>query len=129
MKLFDFLNSINYDKKALLDIDEKSSELYNSYLVNRCMSFFPDTLFHSNEMNCNWDIDKKMQFDFYRFAVRKKKRYSKWIKKETSDDIELIKEVYNYTDAKAQEVLNILGPGDLDKLKQSLEKGGFNNKE
>ena len=74
-------------------------------------------------------MDKKMQFDFYRFALRKKKRFSPWIRKETDENIALIKEVYGYTDAKAQEVLNILGPRELDILKMSLQKGGINNKE
>ena len=49
------------------------------------------------------------------------------IHKEVSNldrDIEIIKEVYNYTDAKAQEVLNILGPQDLDQIRRSLYKGG-----
>lgn len=128
MKLFDFLNSINYNKNPLLDENEKDANLYNSYLVNRGLSFFSDTIFHANEMNCNWEMDKKMQFDYHRFAIRKKKRFSPWIKKETDDDVELIKLAFGYTDTKAQEVLNILGPGDLDKIRLSLEKGGLNNK-
>jgi hypothetical protein len=70
-----------------------------------------------------------MQFDFYRLSVRKKKRFSPWIKKETEDNLAIIKEVYGYTDAKAQEVLNILGPSDIEKLKLFLQKGGLNNKE
>ena len=129
MKLSDFLSSINYDKKPLLDDDDRSANLYSSYLVNRCLSFFPDTLFHANEMNCNWEMDKKMQFDFHRLSIRKKKRYSPWIKKETDEAVELVKLAYGYNDAKAKEVLNILGPRDLDKIKLSLEKGGTNSKE
>ena len=128
MKLGDFLNSINYNKKPLLDNDEKAENLYKPYLVNRCLSFFPDTIFHANEMNCNWEMDRKMQFDFHRLSIRKMKRFSPWVKKETDDDIELIKLAFGYTEAKAQEVLNILGPGDLDKIKLSIEKGGINNK-
>lgn len=127
MKLKDFLNSINYDKKPLLDSDEKAERLYTPFVVNKCLSFFPDTIFHANEMNCNWVVDKKMQFDFYRLSIRKKKRYSAWLKKETEENIALIKQVYGYTDIKAQQVLNILGPGDMDKLRASLHMGGTNN--
>lgn len=128
MKLGDFLNSINYNKNPLLDNDEKDTNLYNPYLVNRCLSFFTDTIFHANEMNCKWEMDKKMQFDFHRFSIRKKKRFSPWVKKEENEDLELIKLAYGYTNSKAQEVLNILGPGDLDKIRMSIEKGGINNK-
>lgn len=129
MKLGDFLNSINYDKKPLLDNDEKAERLYPPFIVNKCLSYFPDTIFHANEINCNWQVEKKMQFDFLRFGIRKKKRFSPWVKKEVQEDIEIIKQVYGYTDAKAQEVLNILGPGDMDLLKKSLEKGGTDNKD
>jgi len=129
MKLKDFLNSINYDKTPLFDQDEKAEKLYPAFVVNKCLSYFSDTIFHVNEINTKWWLDKKMQFDFYRLGVRKKKRYSPWIKKETEENIAVIKEVYGYTDSKAQEVLNILGPKDIDILKMSLQKGGTNNKE
>jgi hypothetical protein len=129
MKLKDFLNSINYDKTPLFDQDEKAEKLYPAFVVNKCLSYFSDTIFHVNEINTKWWLDKKMQFDFYRLGVRKKKRYSPWIKKETEENIAIIKEVYGYTDSKAQEVLNILGPKDIDILKMSLQKGGTNNKE
>ena len=129
MELKDFLNSINYDKKPLLDQDEKAEKTYPPFIVNKCLSFFPDTLLHANEINCHWWADKKMQFDFYRMSIRKKKRYSSWLKKSTEENIVIIKEVFGYTDAKAQEVLNILGPSDIEKLKLFLQKGGLNNKE
>lgn len=124
MKLKDFLNSINYDKKALLDDDEKASSLYTPFVVNKCLSYFVDTILHANEMNCHPWLDKKTQFDFYRISIRKKKRYSPWLKKEIEDNIEIIKQVYGYSEQKAREVLNILRPEDLELLRKSLYKGG-----
>lgn len=124
MELKDFLNSINHDKKPLLDEDEKAQKLYPPFVVNRCLSFFTDTIFHSNVVNCNWMMDKKMQFDFYRFSIRKKKRFSPWIKKENDADLDLVKKAYGYTDQKAREVLNILSSEDLEKIKKSLDVGG-----
>lgn len=129
MKLKNFLNSINYDKTPLLDEDQKLEKTYQPYLVNRAMSFFPDTIFHANEMNYNWDLDKKMQFDFYRLSIRKKKRYSPWIKKTIDEDIELLKIAYGYNNAKAQEMLNIIDPGDIEKIRLFLQKGGIDNSE
>jgi hypothetical protein len=124
LKLKDFLGSINHDKKALLDKDEVDPRLYKPFVVNRCLSYFPDTIFHANEMNCVPWLDNKSQFDFYRLGVRKKKRFSPWLKKETEDNVELIKTVYGYTEQKAREVLNILRPEDLVKLQKSLDIGG-----
>lgn len=128
MELFDFINSINYNKKPLLDDDERDEKNYLPFLVNKSFSFFPDTIFHSNEMNLRWEMDKKMQFDFYRLSVRKKKRFNTWIKKNTEEDIEAIKKAFNYTDSKANEVLNILGPSDIEEIKLFIYEGGNNNK-
>ena len=124
MKLGDFLSSINYDKKPLLDKDESATRLYSAFVVNRCLSYFVDTIFHSNEMNCAPWLENKSQFDFHRLAIRKKRRFSNWVKKEVEDDIDLIKQAYGYSDRKAREVLNILGPQDLDQIRRSLYKGG-----
>lgn len=124
MQLKDFLSSINYDKKALLDKDENATRLYPCYVVNRCMSYFSDTIFHANEMNCLPWLDGKAQFDFYRLGIRKKKRYSPWLKKETEDNIKLMQEAYGYSEQKAREVLNILRPDDLAKIKKCLYTGG-----
>jgi hypothetical protein len=124
MKLKDFLNSINYDKKPLLDGDESDQKFYPAYVVNRSLSYFGDTIFYANEINCNPFLDQKAQFDFYRFSIRKKKRFSLWAKKEENEDIALIKEAFGYSEAKAREVLNIIRPQELDKIKKSLDKGG-----
>lgn len=124
MKLGDFLTSINYEKTPLLDKDESDVRLYPAFVVNRCLSYFPDTIFHANEMNCVPWLDNKSQFDFHRLGIRKKKRFSPWLKKEVEDDIELIKVVYGYSEQKAREVLNILGPKDLEKIRKSMDTGG-----
>ena len=124
MKLADFLNSINHSKEALLDKDEKAYKAYPAFIVNKSLSYFSDTIFYANEMNCAPWLDAKMQFDFHRIGIRKKKRYSPWVKKLTEENIEIIKAVYGYSDGKAQEVLNILSPQDLEKLKNHLQTGG-----
>jgi hypothetical protein len=124
LKLKDFLGSINHDKKPLLDKDEADVRLYKPFVVNRCLSYFPDTIFHANEMNCTPWLDNKSQFDFHRLGIRKKKRFSPWLKKEAEDNVSLVIAAYGYTEAKAREVLNILSQDDLKKLKQFLDIGG-----
>jgi hypothetical protein len=75
-------------------------------------------------MNCAPWLDRKSQFDFYRIGVRKKKRYSPWLRKETEENIELIKAAFGYSEQKSREVLNILGHKDLEEIKKFLDKGG-----
>jgi hypothetical protein len=127
MELKNFLSSINYDKKPLLDTEDSDPKKYTPFVVNRCLSYFTDTIFYANEMNCNPWLDPKAQFDFHRLGIRKKKRFSSWIKKEDEANLSLVKQAYGYTDAKAREVLNILQPQDLEKLKVVLNTGGVNN--
>ena len=124
MKLKDFLSSINHDKKPLLDEDETASRLYPCFVVNRCLSYFADTIFHANEMNCAPWLDNKTQFDFYRIGVRKKKRFSPWLKKETEENIKTIQAAYGYSERKAREVLNIISPQEMDQIKRSQYTGG-----
>ena len=125
MKLTNYLNAINYTKEALLDTDDESVEKnYVPYVVNRCLSYFPDTILHTNLLNQLPNTDKKMQFDFLRTAIRKKKRFSKWLKNENPDNLELVKEYFGYSNRKAYEALEILSDDDISKIKQLMSTGG-----
>ena len=67
MKLGDYLNAINYSKDNLLE-DEAAAKGYVPFVVNRCLSYFPDTILQANEMNLLPNADKKMQFDYLRIT-------------------------------------------------------------
>jgi len=120
---FDFLNSINSTKVNLLDKDPENINQYNSFLVNRSLSYFPDTVLISNEMNRLHHIDARLQHDFLINIIRKKKRFSKWDKPQ-STDIECIKEYYGYSDSKAKQIIGLLTSGQLQELKNKVNKGG-----
>jgi len=125
MKLGDFLTSINYSKEDLfLEDVEYAEKSYPSFVVNRCLSYFPDTIIHANEMNRLNGLDTKMQYDYYRLALRKRKRFSKWLKEEKQDDLELIKKCYNYSNQKAKEALRVLSDSDLSDIREYMSEGG-----
>jgi len=117
MQLKDFLNSINDTKVNAMDADINCERLYTPYVVNRCMSYFPDTILYANEMNRFAGTPNKLQYDYYLNSVRKRKRFSKWLKNETSDDIDLIKHHFGYSEKKAREALEILGEAGLSEIK------------
>jgi hypothetical protein len=100
MQLKDFLNSINSSKENLLDADVKSEKLYLPFIVNKCLSYFPDTLFTVNQINQVPHIDKKMQYDYLLYSVRAKKRFAPWIKKVEDSKIELLKHAYHISEKK-----------------------------
>ncbi len=120
---FDFLNSIN-DTKVNLIVDGDTEKEYNPFMVNRGLSYFPDTILIANEMNLAPHLDKKLQYDFLINMVRKRKRFSKWAKAETESDLEVVKEYYGYSNEKARQVLTILSPDQLEKIRTKVSKGG-----
>jgi hypothetical protein len=126
MTPFDFLNSINDNKQDLFE-DPQAEKDYNSFLVNRGLSYFPDTVLYANEMNRNQHISKKWQFHFYLNSIPKKRRFSKWHKKDNATDlIKLISMHYKYSEQKAYEVMDILTPNQIEEIRLIYETGGRN---
>jgi len=123
MKLGDFLKSIN-DTKENLMVDDKTEKLYTPFIVNRCLSYFTDTILYSNEMNINSHISGKLQYEYYLNSIRKRKRFSRWIKNEDPDDLEFIKNHFNYSNKKAKEAISVLGPDGVSELKNRYTRGG-----
>ena len=98
MKLFDYINAINTTKKPLLDTeDEQVEKGYAPFVVNRCLSYFPDTILQSNYMNLFPHLEKKMQFDYFLHSIRPRKRFSKWLKNEDNENLEIIKSALQKT--------------------------------
>lgn len=123
MNPFDFITAICDSKKELItdDITEKA---YNPFMVNRSLSYHYDTVLLANEMNQRAFLDKKLQFDFLINTVRKKKRFAKWVKPISSDDLEVVKTYYGYSNEKARKVLPLLSDDQMGQLKQRIFKGG-----
>ena len=125
MKLTDYLSAINYTKESLMDTeDDQVEKKYVPFVVNRCLSYFIDTVIHANQMNQFPQIDKKIQFDYYLNAIRKRKRFSKWLKNELSDDFEIVKEYYNYSNTKTKDVMGLLTKEDIQEMREYLSGGG-----
>lgn len=123
-ELKDYLYSINQSKKNILKEDPIQENNYSPFLINKCFSFHIDSVLYANEMNKNYHIDKKLQYDFYINSLKPRKRYSPWIKKQSIENIELVQEYYGYSYNKAIESLNILSNDDLKEIKKLLNKGG-----
>jgi len=78
----------------------------------------------ANEMNKYSFLDKDLQYSFYLNTLRKKKRFSPWLRKEKVTDIECIKQYYGYSNEKALQALKILTPDQINFIKQRLDIGG-----
>lgn len=123
MNPFTYLNSINFSKEDVMT-DDVAEKGYNSFLINRSMSYFYDTVGIANVMNRYHHLDNKLQYHFLINIIRKRKRFSKWMKPETESDIEVIKQYYGYSNDKAKQVLSLLSPENIKIIKQKVSKGG-----
>ena len=127
MSPFDFLNAINMTKEDLF-VDPLAEKDYNAFIINRGLSYFPDTLFYANEMNKNGTVSKKMQFDFLMNSIPKRKRFSKWHKKEVStEQLKAIMGYYKYSEERALEALSILSDEKITIIENKMNKGGRND--
>ena len=123
MNHFDYLKSINDTKQDIM-VTEQCEKSYNSFMVNRGLSYFYDTAALANMMNQHHNLDNKLQFHFLINTIRKRKRFSKWNKPESVRDIEVVKEYYGYSNEKARQALPLLSPDQIKKIKEKVNKGG-----
>jgi|TARA_R110000851_G_scaffold114654_1_gene240093 hypothetical protein len=125
VKLSEYLKAINHSKEPLLDTDDEFVERdYAPFVINRCLSYFTDTLFMVNEMNACPSIDKKLHFDYLLNGIRKRKRYSKWLKNEECQKVNVVKEYFGYSERKAREVVTLLSDSDIEEMAKYLYRGG-----
>ena len=123
MNPFQYVTAISDSKKNIM-VDDIAEKAYTPYMVNRSLSYFNDTVLMANEMNRYHQIDNRLQFDFLLNIVRKKKRFSKWMKPETVSDVEVVKDYYGYSNEKAKQALTLLTSEQINELKKKVYKGG-----
>ena len=116
---FDFARSLN--EKDYIFEDEKD---YNSYMVNKTLSFGIDTIFYANDINQLYFLDKKLQYDYLFNSIREAKRYNKWIKPTIDDRLNIIAAHYNYSLQKAKSALKVLTEEQINGIIKNQEKGG-----
>jgi hypothetical protein len=125
IELKDWLNSINVTKKNLIEEDPSLIREYPPYIINKCLSGHLDCVLFANEMNKYPHLDKDMQYSFLINTLRKKKRYSPWLRKDIVKDLECVKKYYGYSNEKASQALKILTTDQLNWIKQRLDTGGL----
>ena len=124
MELKDWLNSINFNKDNLIEEDPEAISSYPPYIVNRCLSGHLDTVLFANEMNRYSNLDKDMQYSFFLYTLRKRKRFSPWLKKEQVEDLDLVKKHYGYSNEKAKVAVNLLTKTQLETIRNQHDMGG-----
>ena len=123
VELKDWLNSINMTKENLLNEKAEEKE-YPAFIINKCLSGQVDTVLFANQMNLDHQLPSKLQYDFYLNSIRKKKRFSPWLRKEKIKDLDAVKSYYGYSNEKAMQALKILNKDQIDHINKRLDVGG-----
>jgi hypothetical protein len=121
---FDYITSISQTKTDMME-DEQGEKDYSAWMVNRGLSYFPDTILYANEMNQMAHLANKLQYTYLINTIRPRKRFSKWVKKKEDSDLDAVMRCYGYNIDKAKSALSILSPDQVKKIKEKLDEGGL----
>jgi hypothetical protein len=127
---FDFINSISYSKNNMMrdsENDELMEKDYNSWVVNKGLSYYLDTILYANEMNMYHDLQNRAQYEFLLNSIRPRKRFSKWFKEEKSENLDIICEYYRCNRNIGKQYLKLLTEDQIQFIKEKQEKGGTKN--
>lgn len=131
---FDFIGNVSSGDKgtnlfagvsAADESENETAKSYNSFMVNRGLSYFSDSVYAANEINKHSNMPAKMQYDFYRHVLRPRRRFSKWTKSKTYDtDVAMIAEMYHISKKEASSYVELLTPEQIDECRKYNSKGG-----
>ena len=122
--LKDWLNSINLTKEDITREDPQLIKKYAPFIINKCMSAHLDCIMFANEMNLQSHLAKDLQYQFYLNSIRKRKRFSPWLRKDKIKNLDVVKSYYGYSNEKARQVMKILSTEQINYMKQRLDIGG-----
>jgi len=130
--LFDVIGDVSYTKQDLIrssDDPEVAIKAYNPYMVNKSFSFHVSSIYDANLMNGQAHLDPLLQHDFYLYALRAEKRFSKWFKPEENETLNILAERYNVNLTRAQEIMRVLTDEQLTTIVNEHEnKGGVSKR-
>jgi hypothetical protein len=108
--LFDILNDLYYQKFNMMRIDpDRLKKEYSPYVINRFVKGNIDCLLDAQQMNLNPFLDKELQYDYYIYALSKKKRYSKYNKKDKEEELmKYLKDYFSFSTEKSKVALSLL---------------------
>jgi hypothetical protein len=123
MNIWDFVNDITLNKKDLMTNSESpntTEKMYEPFLVNRALSYYPDCILSANEMNIQPFLEKKMQYDYLLHTIRPRKRFSKWIKKEKGEYFEFVQMFYKSSRKDTETILSLLTKDQCEYIKEQF---------
>lgn len=121
MKLFDIVDAISYTKK---EVWPEAEDDYQPFMINRALSYYPDSILYANEVNRRPDMPKEHQYRYLINTIRSRKRFAKWAKKTQNEMVELIMTTLQMSRRKAEVAVRALTPEQLRTIAEGTDTGG-----
>lgn len=130
MTPFDFLKLIHNKKIKWESLNEDEQKAYNTFIINKALSFNPDYLDIINNIQ-HYTPTSKESFKYLQSMTNDKFKFNKWIKgvKTSKYNKELLEHISSYFECsikQAEDYLNIL---DKKEIKQFLKIIGIQDNE
>lgn len=126
--LFDIIGELSYGKNDLVresEDPEVAIKSFNGFMTNKAFSYHLSSIYDANIMNAAAHVDPLLQHDYYLFALRREKRFSKWFKPEDSTVLNTLAHHYNVNLKRAQEIMSVLNQEQVEAIVNIYEnKGG-----
>ena len=126
--VFEYVNAVTLTKDTSGLADPTFEKNYVPFIVNRALSYFQDSVLAANLMNERPWLDKRLQFLFLLNTLRPRKRFSKWLKHNVSEDARVVAEYYGCSLRQAIPLTNLHSSDQLTHMRQRIYKGGFASK-
>lgn len=124
MSPFDFVNSVSFTKVDLLKDEPEAVKNYVPFIVNKALSYFPDSVLHANEMNKSAHLRPEMQYSFLLNTLRKARRFSKWVKPEANENFRVVQLFYGYNPEKTRRALALLTAEQVQHIRTKVAASG-----
>ena len=121
--IFDTINAVS-SVRPLTYQDMQSEGLpYDAFMVNRAFSLSEDAVRAAALMNERPYLDKDMQATFYIHTLRPRRRFEKWPKALTDDDVSVIAQYYGMSMREAKLYANLHTKEQYAEMREVLAEG------
>jgi hypothetical protein len=119
---WDWIYIINFKTYEGQEISTENK--FVPYIINQHFAQFSDTIFISQQLNEMNALPLEMQFWFLYGSISKRKRFSKWIKKDLPKELDAVMSYYDCNHQRAEEYIERLTPDELSIILNTIEQDG-----
>lgn len=125
--IFDYIKNINAGGPNLMrdsENDTLSEKEFLPWTANVAFSMNVDTILHANIMNLNSHLHPREVYEFYKYSVRPRNRFEKWVKYIDNADLTLVCKIYSCNRTIGASYLSLMSKENLKQLRKTQILGG-----